>query len=146
MMHDIRLEENFKLFLSGPSRCGKTSFISTLLENISSFAKQPPTKNIYIYTLWQTKFDEMQGMVNVFIKDNSNILEQIKTYVTGEPMFIIFDDMINSTSLPDIAWLFTVDGRHMNLSMAFLTQQLFVNNEHFRQIYSNQTLTLNAAG
>ena len=98
-MHDIRLEENFKLFLSGPSRCGKTYFISTLLENISSFAKQPPTKIIYIYTVWQTKFDEMQGMVNVFIKDNSNILEQIKTYATGKPMFIIFDDMINSNSL-----------------------------------------------
>ena len=102
-MFDIRLEENFKLFLSGPSRCGKTYFISTLLENLSSFAKQPPTKIIYIYTVWQTKFDEMQRMVNVFIKDNINILEQIKIYATGEPMFIIFDDMINSNSLPDIA-------------------------------------------
>ena len=120
---DIRLEENFKLFLSGPSRCGKTYFISTLLENLSSFAKQPPTKIIYIYTVWQLKFDEMSGMVNVFIKDNSSILEQIKTHATGEPVFIIFDDMLNSNSLPDIAHLFTVDGRHMNLSMAFLTTE-----------------------
>jgi len=134
---DIRLEENFKLFLSGPSRCGKTYFISTLLENLSSFAKQPPTKIIYIYTVWQLKFDEMSGMVNVFIKDNSSILEQIKTHATGEPVFIIFDDMLNSNSLPDIAHLFTVDGRHMNLSMAFLTQRMFVNNEHFRQISQN---------
>ena len=91
---DIRLEENFKLFLSGPSRCGKTYFISTLLENLSSFAKQPPTKIIYIYTVWQLKFDEMSGMVNDFIKDNSSILEQIKTHATGEPVFIIFDDML----------------------------------------------------
>ena len=52
-------------------------------------------------------------------------------------MFIIFDDMLNSNSLPDIAHLFTVDGRHMNLSMAFLTQRMFVNNEHFRQISQN---------
>ena len=45
--------------------------------------------------------------------------------------------MINSNSLSDIAQLFTVDGRHMNLSMAFLTQRVFVNNEHFRQISQN---------
>jgi hypothetical protein len=136
-MFDIRLEENFKLFISGPSRCGKTFFISSLLENLSSFAKQPPTKIIYIYTVWQSKFDEMSGMVNIFIKDNPNILEQIKEHATQEPMFIIFDDMINSTSLADIAQLFTVDGRHMNLSMAFLTQRMFVNNEYFRQISQN---------
>ena len=28
---DIRLKENFKLFISGPSRCGKTVFISKLI-------------------------------------------------------------------------------------------------------------------
>ena len=131
------MEENFKLFLSGPSKCGKTYFISTLLENLSSFAKQPPSKIIYIYTVWQSKFGEMKGMVDVFIKDNSSILEQIKTHAVGESLFIIFDDMLNSNSLSDIAHLFTVDGRHMNLSMAFLTQRMFVNNEHFRQISQN---------
>ena len=32
--YDIRLKENFKLFISGPSRCGKTFFVADLLENI----------------------------------------------------------------------------------------------------------------
>ena len=52
---DIRLEENFKLFLSGPSRCGKTVFVSNLLENIHAFAKLPPTKVIYVYKVGQPK-------------------------------------------------------------------------------------------
>ena len=46
---DIRLKENFKLFVSGPSRCGKTVFVSKLLENIHAFAKLPPTNVIYVY-------------------------------------------------------------------------------------------------
>ena len=29
--YDIRLKENFKLFVSGPSRCGKTVFVSKLI-------------------------------------------------------------------------------------------------------------------
>ena len=37
-VYDIRLKENFKLFISGPSRCGKTVFVSKLLENTHTFA------------------------------------------------------------------------------------------------------------
>ena len=33
--------------------------------------------------------------------------------------------------------MFTVDARHMNISMAFLTQRMFVNDESFRQISQN---------
>ena len=35
--HDIRLKENFKLFVSGPSRCGKTVFVAKLIENIHNY-------------------------------------------------------------------------------------------------------------
>ena len=59
---DIRLKENFKLFISGPSRCGKTVFVSKLLENIHTFAKHPPNNVIYVYKAWQPKFDEIQTM------------------------------------------------------------------------------------
>ena len=45
--------------------------------------------------------------------------------------------MINSSSLSDLASLFTVDARHMNMSLVFLTQRMFVNDEHFRQISQN---------
>ena len=135
--YDVRLKENFKLFISGPSRCGKTFFISELLENIDSFTKETPHTKIYIYTVWQKKFDEMSTLVDVFIKDSENMMEQIQDHARGQPIFIIFDDLINSKSLPEIAKLFTVDGRHMHMSMAFLTQRMFVNNEHFRQISQN---------
>ena len=136
-MFDIRLKENFKLFISGPSRCGKTFFISELLENIGTFAKEPPETILYVYKVWQSKFDEMKSIVHGFIEDNENIIQQIKEIALGQRIFVIFDDLINSKSLVDIATLFTVDGRHMNMSIAFLTQRMFVNNEHFRQISQN---------
>ena len=131
------MKENFKLFISGPSRCGKTFFISELLENIETLAKDPPETIIYVYKVWQSKFDEMKSVVHGFIEDNENIIQQIKEIALGQSIFVIFDDLINSKSLVDIATLFTVDGRHMNMSMAFLSQRMFVNNEHFRQISQN---------
>ena len=39
---DIRLKENFKLFVSGPSRCGKTVFIAKWY-NVKSLA----TKTVF---------------------------------------------------------------------------------------------------
>ena len=74
---DIRLKENFKLFISGPSRCGKTVFVSKLIENIQSFAKQPPGSIIYVYKVWQDKYEEMESFGVNFIEDHENIIDQI---------------------------------------------------------------------
>ena len=135
--YDIRLKENFKLFISGPSRCGKTFFVSDLLDNIEGFTKAPPQTIIYVYKVWQPKFDEMRSLVHVFLEDCESVLSKIRERARGQAIMVIFDDLINSKSLGDIATLFTVDGRHMNMSMVFLTQRLFVNNEYFRQISQN---------
>ena len=63
--------------------------------------------------------------------------EKIKEQVSGQPTLIVFDDLINSKSLKNIAELFVVDGRHLNMSLIFLSQRLFVNDEYFRQISGN---------
>ena len=136
MTFDLRLKENFKIFLSGPSGSGKTTFIVNLIENIDSVAKLPPRKIVYFFSEWQEKFNEMRKNFNVnFIEDNDTILEQVKEI--DEPALVIFDDMLNSPNLKVIAQLFTVHGRHMNMCLAFLSQRLFKNNEHFRQISQN---------
>ena len=134
---DIRLKENFKLFVSGPSRCGKTVFVAKLIENIQSFAKQPPTSIIYVYKVWQDKYDEMESLGVNFMKDSENIIDNIKSAAKGQPVLVIFDELIGSKSLKNIADMFTVDARHMKISMVFLTQRLFVNDEYFRQISQN---------
>ena len=136
-MFDVRLKENFKLFISGPSRCGKTFFVADMLQNIQTFAKQPPSLVVYIYKVWQSKFDEMTNVVHIFLEDQKNIVDKIKEYATGSPILVVFDDMINSSSLSELAPLFTVDARHMNMSLVFLTQRMFVNDEYFRQISQN---------
>ena len=87
---DIRLKENFKLFVSGPSRCGKTVFVSKLLENIHSFGKLPPEIVLYIYKVWQPKYDEIETLGVIFIEDSENIVDEIKSYATGRPMVVIY--------------------------------------------------------
>ena len=138
-MNDIRFKENFKIFLCGPSRCGKTVFIKDLLENMSSITKQNISKVIYVYKVWQSIFEDMhsQGLVNIFLEEKDNIIEKIKNLAYGETSLIIFDDLINSKNLEEISNLFVVDCRHSNYSLIFTSQRMFVNNEYFRQISNN---------
>ena len=153
MVFDLRLKDNFKLFIAGPSGiqitknhnffltllstgCGKTTLIKNIIENITTFTSSPPNKVVYFYTEWQNKFDIMKASFGVeFIEDNDNMLNFIKDLNTSA--FVIFDDMMNSDNLKSVAQIFTVHGRHLNLSLAFLSQKLFNNNEHFRQISQN---------
>lgn len=153
MVFDLRLKDNFKLFIAGPSGkqitknnnffltllstgCGKTTLIKNIIENITTFTSSPPNKVVYFYTEWQNKFDIMKASFGVeFIEDNDNMLNFIKDLNTSA--LVIFDDMMNSDNLKSVAQIFTVHGRHLNLSLAFLSQKLFNNNEHFRQISQN---------
>ena len=138
-MHDIRFKENFKIFVCGPSCCGKTVFIKDLLQNIPSITKQNISKVIYVYKVWQQTFEDMklQGLVHFFLREEENIVEKIKKLSFGEYSLVIFDDLINSKNLEEISNLFVVDGRHSNYSMIFTSQRMFVNNEYFRQISNN---------
>ena len=102
-----------------------------------TLAKLPPTNVIYVYKIWQQKFDEIRSLGVNFMEDNDNIVQDIKSTVSGQPILVIFDELIGSSSPKSIADIFTVDARHMNMSMVFLTQKMFVNCEYFRQISQN---------
>ncbi len=67
--------------------------------------------------------------VDHLVQDGHNLTHGLLEISRGEPMLIIFDDMINSGSLAELSDLFVVDGNHMNLSMVFISQKLFVNSD-----------------
>ena len=136
MVFDIRLKTNFKLFLSGPSGSGKTTFIVNLINNLKDIAKDPPKRVIYFLKEWQPKCNDLAEKLNIqFLEDSDKIIEHLSQLSTSA--LVIFDDMMNSQNLKTVAQLFTVHGRHLNLSLAFLSQRLFKNDEFFRQISQN---------
>ena len=91
---------------------------------------------LYIYKYWQKKFEELLSVGVNFNKDCDNIVNDIKASVSGEPILVIFDDLIGSSSLKGIADLFTIDARLMNISWVFLTQRMFINDEYVRKNFS----------
>ena len=108
-----------------------------LLDNIHHFSKLPPLSVPYIQKVWQPKYDDIKLLGVNLIEENDDIVNNIKSRVSGQPMLVVFDDFIGSSSLKNIANLFTVDARHIIIFLAFLTKRMFVNDESFRQISQN---------
>ena len=138
-VYDISLIEQFKLFISGPSRCGKTVWVTDFLFNMKDICKEVPEKVLYIYETWQPQYDDIQAnrLVDFLIQDDSHLEEKIKGHITGKPLLIIFDDLISSSNLPFIANLFMVHGRHNRVSCIFISQIMFPNNISIRNISRN---------
>ena len=130
---------SFKILIVGPSGSGKTLFVRDLLLNLDNFTIEKPKKTILMYTVWQPAYDQMQSeqLIDAFIQDNSELESQLDSYTTGEEVLFIFDDMISSTNIDFISKLFMVQGRHKNISLIFITQQGFRNNEAFKSISNN---------
>jgi hypothetical protein len=54
---DIMFKRIFTMNIIGPSKCGKTSLVSDLLENNKTMICPSPQKILYCYSLYQTLFE-----------------------------------------------------------------------------------------
>ena len=136
-VYDRTWKKNFKVFVAGPSSCGKTIFSCDTIQNWPLISRQAFHAIIYCWNKWQPKYEDMRQLVTHWVKDDGSMISKIKSIARGQPVLIIFDDAIKSESLPEIANLFMIGGRHSNMSMMFLTQRMFDSDKSFMQISRN---------
>ena len=139
---DCRLIENFKIYMSGPSRCGKSVFLASLLKSRKTFTKKPPEVICFVYSVYQEEiYDDLRhGIVDYFIQDDDHLEKNIQKILNenkGKPSLLIYDDLIKSNNLSFIARQFTVNGRHNGISQVFVSQKLFPKDENIRLISNN---------
>ena len=128
--------------MSGPSRCGKSVFLASLLKSRKTFTKRPPEVICFVYSVYQEGiYDDLRnGIVDYFIQDDEHLERNIQKILNankGKPSLLIYDDLIKSINLPFIARQFTVNGRHNGISQVFVSQKLFPKDENIRLISNN---------
>ena len=107
---DLRLIPNFKILISGPSRCGKTWFTFNLIKNIRKISQDAPEKNVYVYSARQAGYEDWLKYVDHFVNADETAIDQVVKLAKSNKLLVIFDDLIHSDLLKDIAKLFTIDG------------------------------------
>ena len=123
----IKFLANHNIIIYGPTRAGKTRFT---LEVLEKKLIHPFPENIYfMYSAEQSFMADYPGIHFIKGLDFSKI-------DVSKPSVVVLDDMLHEIN-KDVASHFLISSHHYNITLFFLTQSLFPNNNTFRIISSN---------
>ncbi len=127
------------ILLSGPTKSGKTTLLSKILKNSNKGLVCPPPQRImYCYSVWQKAFEEMRKNCNECLIDFKEGLPDIADFNPSQNSILILDDLMTQAGKDEkVLKLFTVDSHHLNLTVFFLTQNIFPQEKYSRSISLN---------
>ena len=122
--------------ISGTTSSGKTYWLSKVLKH--QMFESPPNKINWCYGIWQPFFEHMSH-VN-FIK---GVPESFDEFADGNHNVIILDDLQDEvTNSKSVENLFTRGMHHHNLTVIYITQNLFRQGKNARNIALNSHYTV----
>ena len=138
MMPDSRLIHPMSLIVAGPSSCGKSFFVKRLLYERENVIDGAPEKTIWCYGEYQDAYREMTETLS-HIEFVEGIPEDLEDRINPSIRnMVIIDDLMAETSKSALVTrLFTKGSHHKNLSVIFITQNLFYASKEFRTISLN---------
>jgi len=128
----FQFEKGSRVVVAGPSSCGKTEFVKKVIDfRKSVFSEPPPDHVVYVYKFAQKFFESYD-----FVEFTTEIPQTLDP--EQHTLLIIDDVALDKEALQEASSLFC-RGRHLGLSILFITQNLFLPSPHYR------TLSLNAS-
>ena len=129
----FQFKHPFTCMICGPTQSGKTHFTFDLLRNLSLMINPSPTKVVWCYGEWQEKLRDLPKSVVL-----SEGLKGIHDIDSSEINLLILDDLMDEASGDaEVSELFTKGSHHRNLSVVFITQNLFHQGKKMRTISLN---------
>ena len=132
--HNV-LSTPFRLIVAGGSGSGKTEFVKKLVNR--NFFADNMTKIVYCYPEYLT---EIPTEFNVAVHYYAGMPDT--SYMASIPdgsLLILDDMMIECSKCEDIAKLFSVVARKRRISVILITQNIYQQGRHFRNIRLNAT-------
>lgn len=123
---EITLKHPFSMLVSGGRKAGKTEFTKALLRYSNNIIDPAPERIVWCYIKHQPELYKELMQINKDIEYNEGIPTQLEDmFDRKQRNLIILDDMMDEASDDKrVSQLFT-RGRHDNLSVILLTQNLF---------------------
>lgn len=121
--HSTLLPSSIRCIIAGPSNCGKTNLLISLIESENGLSFE----NIYVYskTLEQDKYKYLEHLLkpmkNIGFYKFSSSDQVIHPSKTRQNSIIIFDDVICEKNQENIKSFYCL-GRHRNIDCFYLTQ------------------------
>jgi len=128
---DPRWKHPFTAIIAGPTGCGKTVFTFKFISEASDIIESSPQKIIYCYGEYQPIFNEYPHIIF------NQGLPTIEQFDGKERTLLILDDLMGESN-DSVLNIFTKVSNYRNVSVIYLTQNLFYKSEQ------NCTMSLNS--
>ena len=129
-MMDVRLQHPFTCTIAGPTQSGKTQFVVRLIKHANELITLPPENIVYCYGEFQPLFAKLPGV------EFHEGLPEVERFDGRRRVLLIIDDLMNEAD-ENVCKLFTKLSHHRNVSVVFLTQNLFHKSPHVRTMNLN---------
>ncbi len=123
----------FTMLVIGPTQSGKTVFVLKVISEASRLIEPAPERILYCYTEYQPdSFDTFAAQGVSFFKG----IPSLSMFDGKARTLVILDDLMEQLD-ENISMLFTRISHHRDLSVIFLSQNMFPKNPHARTISLN---------
>ena len=129
-MSFLTFRHPFTALVSGPTSCGKTQFTLRLIENVETMIIPKIERIIWCYGVFQNAFDNLQ---NVEFYEG---IPELSIFDGRQRTLLILDDLMHETD-DRVTKIFTKISHHMNVSVLYLTQNLFFGGKQNRTVGLN---------
>lgn len=119
----------FTAIVAGPSGCGKSNFVTTFLKNCTNVCSTHFSQVLWCY-------DEMQPLYNLENVTYVQGIPEMSMFDGQQPRLVIIDDLMRESD-GRIVDIFTKGSHHRNLSVFYITQNLFHQGRGQRDISLN---------
>lgn len=120
---DVRWKHPFAALVSGPSGAGKSTFVKKFLQFLEHMSDARFARIVLYYAEWQPAYRELAGKRDVEFRQGAPQSCDFDE-AGAEPQLVIIDDLM-SEACKSVVNIFTRASHHRNLSVFFLTQNLF---------------------
>lgn len=127
---DVRLKHPFTCTVAGPTSSGKTQFVFRLIRHVNELINPPPERILYCYGEFQSSFAEFPQV------EFHEGLPDVGQFDGRFRVLLIVDDLMNEAD-QNVCNIFTKLSHHRNMSVVFVTQNLFHRNRHVRTMNLN---------
>lgn len=133
----------FTMVLAGPTQSGKTCFVEKLLKCPQYYIIPPPERIVWAYGIKnEAQMDKLQKASPLPI-EFIDYLPDVNEFSISQNNLLVIDDMMSEAAQNrKISDLFTKGCHHRNISIIFITQNLFHQGKHMRDIHTNTTYTV----
>jgi len=127
-----KLRHPFTAVVAGPTSCGKTACVLKLVQNASQMIDPPPSRIHYCYGEYQLIFDSYPSVM--FREGLPQMTDSV--FDGSQPMMLIIHDLMSETNQL-VADIFSKISHHCDISVIYMTQNVFDKNKYGRTISLN---------